>query len=193
MTPETEKARDEALAQCDALLPDAPSLVERGDFDALLDAFCETFGTELCRLGGRQAQLAIAMQEFVADAENQRDAAIIVDQSRLSPSLPLRDSQPSTEGAEEYCGDCDGCGWNEGGAAIKTTCDTCGGTGMVPTSAVSDSTLLDVYRRATVNKNGLDAARNNVLRRFAELRAEIARLRGLQSTSPNASAPEEER
>lgn len=31
----------------------------------------------------------------------------------------------------EYCGDCDGCGWYEGGKTLKTTCGTCGGTGLV--------------------------------------------------------------
>ena len=31
----------------------------------------------------------------------------------------------------EYCGDCDGVGWVEGGKAIKTNCKTCDGTGMV--------------------------------------------------------------
>jgi hypothetical protein len=34
---------------------------------------------------------------------------------------------------EEYeeCDRCDGCGWYEGGAAIQTTCEVCGGTGRV--------------------------------------------------------------
>jgi len=31
----------------------------------------------------------------------------------------------------EYCGDCDGCGWYEGGKTIKTTCPACEGSGMV--------------------------------------------------------------
>lgn len=30
------------------------------------------------------------------------------------------------------CGDCDGCGWTEGGVTIKTTCGTCKGTGIRP-------------------------------------------------------------
>ena len=29
------------------------------------------------------------------------------------------------------CDDCDGCGWIEGGAALKSTCSTCKGTGIV--------------------------------------------------------------
>ena len=32
----------------------------------------------------------------------------------------------------EYCGDCDGCGWVEGGKALKTICKTCNGNGVVP-------------------------------------------------------------
>lgn len=32
----------------------------------------------------------------------------------------------------EYCGDCDGCGWAEGGEAIRTACKTCAGGGAVP-------------------------------------------------------------
>ena len=34
----------------------------------------------------------------------------------------------------EECSNCDGCGWYEDGAAIKTTCDICNGTGLVPRS-----------------------------------------------------------
>ena len=29
------------------------------------------------------------------------------------------------------CGDCDGCGWVEGGKCLQTTCKTCKGTGYV--------------------------------------------------------------
>ena len=32
----------------------------------------------------------------------------------------------------ETCGDCDGCGWVEGGKALQTKCATCKGTGLVP-------------------------------------------------------------
>jgi DnaJ-class molecular chaperone len=31
----------------------------------------------------------------------------------------------------EYCGDCDGCGWHEGGKALMTKCGTCAGVGLV--------------------------------------------------------------
>lgn len=31
----------------------------------------------------------------------------------------------------EYCDDCDGCGWVEGGKALMTTCKTCKGKGIV--------------------------------------------------------------
>ena len=31
-----------------------------------------------------------------------------------------------------YCDDCDGCGWVEGGKALKTICKTCKGNGVVP-------------------------------------------------------------
>jgi activating signal cointegrator 1 len=34
----------------------------------------------------------------------------------------------------EHCPNCDGCGWYEGGAAIKTGCADCGGGGVVPWS-----------------------------------------------------------
>ena len=32
---------------------------------------------------------------------------------------------------EEECDFCDGCGWYEGGITIMTTCEKCGGTGVV--------------------------------------------------------------
>ncbi len=31
----------------------------------------------------------------------------------------------------EICSDCDGCGWNEGGEALQTTCKTCNGKGVI--------------------------------------------------------------
>lgn len=31
-----------------------------------------------------------------------------------------------------FCGDCDGCGWVEGGVTLKTECSTCKGSGMAP-------------------------------------------------------------
>lgn len=34
--------------------------------------------------------------------------------------------------ADVWCGDCDGCGWFEGGPTLKTPCTKCGGTGRVP-------------------------------------------------------------
>lgn len=35
------------------------------------------------------------------------------------------------EHRQEYCADCDGCGWVEGGSTLKTECATCKGTGVV--------------------------------------------------------------
>ena len=31
----------------------------------------------------------------------------------------------------QYCDNCDGCGWYEGGKTLKTTCGVCDGTGLV--------------------------------------------------------------
>lgn len=31
----------------------------------------------------------------------------------------------------EFCADCDGCGWYEGGATVQTSCEACQGTGIV--------------------------------------------------------------
>lgn len=31
----------------------------------------------------------------------------------------------------EYCSECDGCGWYEGGKTLKTACKACGGSGLV--------------------------------------------------------------
>ena len=40
--------------------------------------------------------------------------------------------------AKELCGDCDGCGWTEGGETLKTPCRTCNGSGEVyPTFVVA--------------------------------------------------------
>jgi hypothetical protein len=38
-----------------------------------------------------------------------------------------------TEYTSAFCGDCDGCGWTEGGEAgrIGATCQKCKGTGLV--------------------------------------------------------------
>jgi hypothetical protein len=36
-----------------------------------------------------------------------------------------------SRGLAEYCGDCDGCGWVEGGKTIKTECKACAGAGLV--------------------------------------------------------------
>lgn len=38
----------------------------------------------------------------------------------------------------EWCGDCDGCGWVEGGAALKSQCTTCRGSGVVPPPDMSE-------------------------------------------------------
>jgi hypothetical protein len=32
---------------------------------------------------------------------------------------------------KEYCDRCDGCGWYEGGATLRTVCEKCNGTGIV--------------------------------------------------------------
>lgn len=32
---------------------------------------------------------------------------------------------------QEYCDRCDGCGWYEGGATLNTTCEKCGGSGVI--------------------------------------------------------------
>lgn len=32
----------------------------------------------------------------------------------------------------QYCDQCDGCGWYEGGKALQTTCEQCNGTGWMP-------------------------------------------------------------
>lgn len=34
-------------------------------------------------------------------------------------------------GLAEYCGDCDGCGWIEGGKTLQTRCARCDGRGIV--------------------------------------------------------------
>jgi hypothetical protein len=39
--------------------------------------------------------------------------------------------QPPVE-QREYCGDCDGVGWVEGGPTLQTTCARCKGTGFEP-------------------------------------------------------------
>lgn len=36
-----------------------------------------------------------------------------------------------TTPTHEYCDDCDGCGWVEGGQALQTTCKTCKGKGIL--------------------------------------------------------------
>jgi len=37
---------------------------------------------------------------------------------------------PTAPNALYYCDKCDGCGWVEGGKALKTDCKACEGTGM---------------------------------------------------------------
>lgn len=44
-------------------------------------------------------------------------------------SLKVKPKQPAKK-QFEYCPDCDGTGWNEGGPTLQTTCDTCEGSGF---------------------------------------------------------------
>ena len=48
--------------------------------------------------------------------------AFVASVSASTPPLPT----------QQYCDDCDGCGWVEGGKAIQTTCHKCKGTGVLP-------------------------------------------------------------
>lgn len=45
----------------------------------------------------------------------------------------LRDADDDERGGamRNHCDRCDGCGWYEGGATLKTTCEVCGGSGVI--------------------------------------------------------------
>jgi len=42
-----------------------------------------------------------------------------------------RPTSPPPKAKWRYCDDCDGVGWYEGGAALKTSCKKCAGTGVL--------------------------------------------------------------
>jgi DnaJ-class molecular chaperone len=48
---------------------------------------------------------------------------------RKEMTLPLQFEQSPSD--LEWCDQCDGCGWYEGGPALKTACTNCNGTGQV--------------------------------------------------------------
>lgn len=43
----------------------------------------------------------------------------------------VREGEEACDLGGIYCDDCDGCGWVEGGATIKTTCAACKGAGVL--------------------------------------------------------------
>lgn len=45
------------------------------------------------------------------------------------------DIAASQASAPHYCDRCDGCGWHEGGATLRTSCEACGTTGVVDRAA----------------------------------------------------------
>lgn len=47
---------------------------------------------------------------------------------KLEAEARYPDPKPPTH---EDCSRCDGCGWYEGGKALQTGCEECGGTGRV--------------------------------------------------------------
>lgn len=62
------------------------------------------------------------------------DCGPFIDISVFPPTVQPdvgRRRMSNLEGNQEYCPDCDGCGWYEGGEAIQTTCNKCSGTGIV--------------------------------------------------------------
>lgn len=44
---------------------------------------------------------------------------------------PIATKEPQPTATQTECRECDGCGWYEGGATLKTTCHECNGTGVV--------------------------------------------------------------
>lgn len=56
----------------------------------------------------------------------------VAEQHRRSKPDPSLSTAATTE-----CRECDGCGWYEGGRTLKTTCEACAGTGVVPSSTSS--------------------------------------------------------
>jgi hypothetical protein len=50
------------------------------------------------------------------------------ERARVLAALGVRTIKPPTW---EWCDNCDGCGWVEGGKTLKTTCSKCNGTGRV--------------------------------------------------------------
>lgn len=67
--------------------------------------------------------------------KNVGSAAKAMARRRAEVIGPKRTSEIATKAAMarwyEECRDCDGCGWVEGGKALKTQCSTCEGTGLV--------------------------------------------------------------
>lgn len=83
----------------------------------------------------RQPETSFFMKQMGSNVSDGRDALVFKDRKGGDPSeweehLRVREF-PSSPLTLKYCDDCDGVGWREGGVAIKTTCTTCQGRGVV--------------------------------------------------------------
>lgn len=56
-------------------------------------------------------------------------AVLSVGASSRPANVDLND--PHKGKSWDYCRDCDGCGWSEGGSTLRTGCGPCGGSGVI--------------------------------------------------------------
>ena len=72
------------------------------------------------------------------------------------------------------CGDCDGCGWNEGGTALQSRCKTCDGTGMTPSINTCIADLIHAaYEAGEVNGCSADTSEFTEALKIAESNLKI--------------------
>lgn len=99
--------------------------------DAVIAAFYALYG----RKGGRPTD-ARDGPELVAVFKGLVAAYVVDFGAALGSAPPRLDEYHAARVAEleaevaQGCDRCDGCGWYEGGATLKTTCEKCGGTGV---------------------------------------------------------------
>lgn len=99
------------------------------DSDLLREAMAVLAVFEERALDPRTQEFRITRATWMDITRNFRKRIDAERHLRLGPfTPPLRLSHP------EYCGDCDGTGWVEGGRTIKTTCERCKGSGWEPSA-----------------------------------------------------------
>lgn len=115
--------------------------------------------------------------ELAAAAERERGLREELASARAQHAGPV------AEPGVRYCDRCDGVGWHEGGPKLATTCDDCGGTGVV---GDPDAVLAHVAREhaevAAIGERVAKRVGETIARVKAERERDAARARIARAT-----------